>query len=147
MSLSRTWWRFVLDRLRQGRAAQLAGEVSVILLALSWIIFLLVHPVHIPVLSPSQEVEPYNAQSLTGVQGQTFVAPTSRLSRIDLELDTRIPPGEWVHVTFELARGVQPRTTLASAIAIFDRSQQRLARPPVPRSRPDRGWRPPLFAS
>ncbi len=124
MSLSRTWWRFVLDRLRQGRAAQLAGEVSVILLALSWIIFLLVHPVHIPVLSPSQEVEPYNAQSLTGVQGQTFVAPTSRLSRIDLELDTRIPPGEWVHVTFELARGVQPRTTLASAIAIFDRSRK-----------------------
>ena len=57
------------------------------------------------------------------MQGQTFVAPTAGLSRIDLEIDTQVPSGEWVRVKFELARGVEPRTTLASAIAVFDRSR------------------------
>ena len=106
------------------RSARLAGEASATLLALVWIGFLVQHPVHIPVLSPSPEVSVFLGRSLTGVQGQTFVAPTDGLSRIDLELDTHIPPGEWVRVKFELARGVKPRTTLASAIAVFDRSRE-----------------------
>ena len=101
-----------------------AGEALATLLGLTWIGFLLVQPVHIPVLSPSQEVSTLVAQSLTGVQGQTFVAPTGGLSRIDLKLDTQIPPGEWVRVKFELARGVDPRTPMASAIAVFNRSRE-----------------------
>ncbi len=103
---------------------RLAGEALAILLALAWIGFLLLQTVYIPVLTPSQEVDPFLAKSLTGVRGQTFAAPTDGLSRIDLKIDTDIPPGEWVRVKFELAREVQPRTTLASAIAVFDRSRQ-----------------------
>ena len=116
--------RFVPERLSRGQAAQLASEALATLLGLTWIGFFLLQQVHIPVLSPSQEVEALLTQSLTGVQGQTFVAPIGGLSRIDLELDTRIPPDEWVRVKFELARGVKPRTTLASAIAVFDRSRE-----------------------
>ena len=111
-------------RTRQTRRARLAAEVLILLLALSWVGFLLIHPVDIPVLIPSQEVEPLLAKSIIGVRGQTFTAPTDGLRRIDLKIDTEIPPGEWVRVKFELARGVQPRTTLASAIAVFDRSRQ-----------------------
>ena len=103
---------------------QLAGEAAAIVLALTWIGFLVARPIHIPVYIPSQKVEPHFAQSLTGVSGQTFVAPAGGLSRFDLELTTKLPPGEWVHVTFELARGVQPRTTLASAFVLFDRSRE-----------------------
>ena len=101
-----------------------AAEILAMLLAFAWIGFLLSRPVYIPVLSPSQQVEPWRTQSLSGVRGQTFVAPTDGLGRIDLKVDTDIPPGEWVRVKFELARGVQPRATLASAIAVFDRSRQ-----------------------
>lgn len=81
-------------------------------------------PVDVPVYAPSQEVEPRAAKSIIGVRGQTFTAPTDGLSRIDLTIDTEIPRGEWVRVKFELARGVNPRTTLASAIAVFDRSRK-----------------------
>jgi len=80
--------------------------------------------VHIPVLAPSAEVVAHRAQSLAGVQGQTFTAPADGLSRIDVEIDTHIPPGEWVHVTFELARGIQPRTTLATASVRFERTRK-----------------------
>lgn len=111
-------------RTRHARPIRLAGEGLATLLALAWVGFLLIQPVHIPVLTPSQEVEPLLAESLIGVRGQSFSAPTDGLSRIDLKIDTRIPPGEWVRVKFDLARGVQPRTTLASAIAVFDRSRQ-----------------------
>lgn len=96
----------------------------VILLALTWLGFLLSRPVDIPVLTPSQEIDPLLAKSLIGVRGQSFAAPTYGLSRIDLKIDTNVPPGEWVRVKFELARGVNPRTTLASAIAVFDRSRK-----------------------
>ncbi|MCY3801158.1 MAG: hypothetical protein OXG46_06240 [Chloroflexi bacterium] len=105
------------------RPTQLAGETVVIALALIWIGFLASRPVHISVLVPPEEIEPRAAQALSGVRGQTFIAPSDRLSRIDLELDTHIPPGEWVRVKFELAQGVAPRNTLASAIAVFDRSR------------------------
>ena len=94
------------------------------LLAFAWIGFLVARPVYIPVLSPSQEVEPWRTQSLSGVRGQTFVAPTEGLSRIDIDIDTYIPQGEWVRVRFELAREVLPRTTLASATQVFDRSRK-----------------------
>lgn len=93
------------------------------LLALIWVGFLAVRPVHIPVLIPSAEVVAHRAQSLSGVQGQTFIAPTGGLSRIDLDVSTHIPPGEWVHLRFELARGVLPRTTLAMGTVVFDRSR------------------------
>ena len=83
----------------------------------------MIHPVDIPVYMPSQEVEPHPAESIVGVRGQTFTAPTSGLRRIDLKVDTHIPQGEWVRVEFELARGVAPRKTLASAIAVFDRTR------------------------
>ena len=94
------------------------------LLALAWICFLLTRPVFIPVLSPSQEVEPWRTQSLSGVRGQTFVAPTDGLGRIDVDIDTKVPPGEWVQVRFELARDGMPRATLASATQVFDRSRE-----------------------
>ena len=112
------------DHPRPTRRARLAGEALAILLGLTWLGFLLIHPVDIPVITPSQEVQVFLAKSLIGVRGQTFTAPTDGLSRIDLKIDTEVPPGEWVRVKFELARGVQPRTTLASAIAVFDRSRQ-----------------------
>lgn len=111
-------------RTRQAQRLRLAGEVFAILVALAWISFLLIHPIDIPVLAPSQEVEPFLSKSIVGVRGQTFTAPTDGLRRIDLKVDTEIPPGEWVRVKFELARGVKPRTTLASAIAVFDRSRK-----------------------
>ena len=111
-------------RIRQAGPIRLAGEGLAILFALAWVGVLLIRPVHIPVLTPSQEVESWRARSLVGVRGQTFTAPTDGLSRIDLTIDTEIPPGEWVRIKFELARGVRPRTTLASAIAVFDRSRQ-----------------------
>ena len=105
------------------RRVRLACEALVILAALGWIGFIITVPVEVPVYAPSQEVEPLRAKSTIGVRGQTFTAPTDGLSRIDLKLDTEIPPGEWVRVKFEIARGVKPRTTLASAIAVFDRSR------------------------
>ncbi len=98
-------------------------EILAVLVALGWIGFLVIHPVDIPVYMPSQEVEPHPAESIVGVRGQTFTAPTSGLRRIDLKVDTHIPQGEWVRVEFELARGVAPRKTLASAIAVFDRTR------------------------
>ncbi len=108
---------------RRVRRVRLACEALAILAALGWIGFLITVPVAVPVYAPSQEVEPLRAKSTIGVRGQTFTAPTDGLSRIDLKLDTEIPPGEWVRVKFEIARGVKPRTTLASAIAVFDRSR------------------------
>ncbi len=98
-------------------------EILAVLVALGWIGFLVIHPVDIPVYMPSQEVEPHPAESIVGVRGQTFTAPTGELRRIDLKVDTHIPSGEWVRVKFELARGVAPRATLASAIAVFDGSR------------------------
>ena len=92
------------------------------MLALGWIGFLAARPVHIPVLTPPQQIEAGKALSLTGVRGQTFVVPTDGLDRIDLTLDAQVPLGERVRVKFELARGVEPRATLASSIAVFDRS-------------------------
>lgn len=109
---------------RRVRRVRLACEAVAILAALGWIGFLITAPVDVPVYAPSQEVEPLAAKSIIGVRGQTFIAPTDGLRRIDLKIDTEIPRGEWVRVKFELARGVQPRTTLASAIAVFDRSRK-----------------------
>ena len=129
MPISLTWsfrtsWPFVPDRNGIARLVRPTAEILAILLAFAWIGFLLARPTYISVLSPSQEVEAWRAQSLSGVRGQTFVAPTDGLSRIDLDIDTNVPPGEWVQVRFELARDVLPRTTLASATQIFDRSRE-----------------------
>lgn len=109
--------------IRRARRARLACEALAVLVAFGWIGFLVTVPVQVPVYAPSQEVESHAAKAIVGVRGQTFTAPTDSLSRIDLTMDTAIPPGEWVRVKFELARGVNPRTTLASGIAVFDRSR------------------------
>ncbi len=117
------WWRWVRRVGRYKQPLLLAVEAIIIVIALAWLGYLAARPVHIPVLQISGAVQPLRAQVLSGVRGQTFLAPTDRLDRIDITLDTRVQPGSWVRVKFELARGVQQRTTLASAIAVFDRTR------------------------
>ena len=105
------------------RPIGLGLEIGVVLASTIWIAYLVARPVHIPVLQTTGAIEPMYAKVLSGVRGQTFVAPSSRLSRVDLWLNTGISPESWIRVKFELAEGVQPRTTLVSAIAVFDRSR------------------------
>jgi len=79
-------------------------------------------PVHIPVFEISREFAPHRTQVLSGVKGQTFIPPTDDLSRIDVWLHTKVSPGESVRLKFELHENVDRQTTLASGIAVFDRS-------------------------
>ena len=119
------WWRWVRSVGRYKHPLQLAGEAIISVIALAWLGYLAARPVHIPVLQISDAVQPLRAQVLSGVRGQTFLAPTDRIDRIDITLDTRVQPGSWVRVKFELASGVQQRSTLASAIVVLDRTRTR----------------------
>ena len=59
---------------------------------------------------------------MSGVKGQTFVAPTNSVSRVDVWLHTKVEPGEFVRVKFELLPEPGSETSLASTIAVFDQS-------------------------
>jgi hypothetical protein len=107
----------------RGRA-RVGAEVIVIALSLAWLGLLGSRPAFIPVQEITREIVPLGTQVLSGVKGQTFRAPTGDLARIDLWADTEVQPGTQIRVRFELARGVRPRTTIADAIVVFDRSRQ-----------------------
>ena len=118
------WWRLA-RRLRwapSGSFARATLEVLAILVSLAWLGVLAAEPVQIPVTELSRKIEPLRTQALSGAKGQTFVVPSEGLTRVDVWLDTQVDPGEWVRVKFELARGVDPRVSLASGVFVFERS-------------------------
>ena len=99
-----------------------ATKIVVAAVSTIWIIFLAAQPVHIPVLEISREFSPLRTQVLSGVKGQTFVAPTDSISRVDVWLHTKVDPGEFVRVKFELLTKPRGGKSLASRIAVFDQS-------------------------
>ena len=107
------------------RSAQLAGEVSAGLLALVWIGFL---SLHAPSISQSlfrpRESWPIAPNRFPACRGRLLSRHLAGLAGSIWKLTRTFPPGEWVHVTFELARGVQPRTTLATASVRFERTRK-----------------------
>ena len=110
-----------------------ATKIVVAAASAVWIIFLAAQPVHIPVLEISREFSPLRTQVLSGVKGQTFVAPTDSISRVDVWLHTKVEPGEFVRVKFELLTKPRNGKSLASHIAVFKQSgswQVRLLFPP-----------------
>jgi len=99
-------------------------ELLALATSLAVVAWMASRPIYVPVMGFSMDVQPFYTQSLTGVKGQTFRVADERLSRIDLEVRTEVRAGSWIRVKFELARGVDPRTTLASTIVVFDRSRR-----------------------
>ena len=99
-----------------------AAQIVVAGISAIWIIFLATQPVHVPVLEISREFSPLRTQVLSGVKGQTFVAPTDSISRVDIWLHTKVDPGEFVRVKFELLTEPGNGKSLASHIAVFKQS-------------------------
>lgn len=95
----------------------LAGLISAM-----WLALLAAQPVHIPLFEFPQELIPSHTQSLSGVKGQTIVAPYDGISRIDVWTRTEIPSGENIHVTFDLKPSMQLDESIATGIVVFDRS-------------------------
>ena len=91
-------------------------------LAAAWLAVLVVQPVHVPIAEFSREYSAQYTRALSGVKGQTLVSPSDNLSRIGVWVRTRVDPGEYVRVKFELRRGMHPETSHALGIAVFDRS-------------------------
>jgi len=112
----------------------LATLIVIVSLASIWIIILVGQPVHVPALQFSREHSTLHTKALSGVKGQTFVAPSNRLSRIDVWAKTDIEDGEYARVKFEFIRDTEPQESLFSGVVVFDRSgdhwQARLVFPP-----------------
>ena len=83
-------------------------------------------PVHVPVFEMSTELSSRYTQVLTGVKGQTFVAPSDNLSRIDVWFRTEVEPGEGVSIVFTLHRGVGPGNAIASQTILVRESRDDL---------------------
>lgn len=98
-------------------ARLLAGAI-----AIAWMVMLIVQPVHVSVFELPHKYIPKYTQASSGVKGQTMLAPTQKLSRIDVWGRTQIEPGNRVLVTFQLRRGIEPRYEIASGTVIFNRS-------------------------
>ena len=108
-----------------GRAQPLqwAVEAAVIVLALAWIAFLISRPVYIRVGEISTSVQALRAEALSGVRGQTFIAPTDRLSRVDFWMDTEVQMNSWISVEVQIAADPKQRDILASGTIVFDRTR------------------------
>ena len=50
--------------------------------AVVWIVYLALQPVYVPVFEMSQKHRRLYTQALSGVKGQTFVAPSGELCRV-----------------------------------------------------------------
>ena len=108
------------SRVRQG------ALVSVVAASLVWIVYLAMQPVHVPVFEMSTELTSRYTQVLTGVKGQTFVAPSDNLSRIDVWFRTEVEPGEDVGIIFSLHRGVGSGNEIASQTIVVRESRDQL---------------------
>lgn len=116
--------------------------IMILIMASIWIATLVAQPVYIPILQFSREYSTLHTKALSGVKGQTFVAPSSRLSRIDVWAKTDLGDGEYARIKFEIIRYTEPRESLFSGVVVFDRSgdhwQARLVFPPDQISKGDR---------
>jgi len=116
--------------------------IVILILSSIWIVTLVAQPVHIPILQFSREYSTLHTKALSGVKGQTFVAPSSRLSRIDVWANTDLGDGEYARVKFEIIRDTESQESLFSGVVVFDRSgdhwQARLVFPPDQISKGDR---------
>ena len=92
------------------------------LLAAAWMLILMAQPVHIPILELSREYSPLHTRALSGVKGQTLIAPSGDLSRIDVWVTTNIRADDYTRVKFDLIRDKRIQESLASGLVIFDRS-------------------------
>ena len=100
--------------------------VLVSMLSIGSIVVIVAQPVYIPVFESALEYRHTFGEVLSGVKGQTFVAPSDRLSRIDVWIRTEVPFAEYIRVKFELSRGVSPRTAIVSGIVVFRESGSEL---------------------
>lgn len=108
----------ILPHKRPCPAAMLAAG----LIAAVWLATLVVQPVHVSVFEFSREYMPKYTQALSGAKGQTVIAPTQRLSRIDVWVRTQIEPDHDALVTFQLRRGIKLHDEIASGTVVFNRS-------------------------
>ena len=118
-SVSRRRW----GSIGRGGAIQWLAGAAVSVLALAWIGFLVSRPVYIRVEEFAPSIRPLRAEALSGVRGQTFAAPTERLSRIDFWVDTNVHPGSWIRLDVQLAADPAGGDALASSKVVFDRTR------------------------
>ena len=111
-----------LLRRRVGRVAR----ICVVAAALVWIVYLALQPVYVPVFEMSRKHRGLYTQALSGVKGQTFVAPSGELSRMDIWLRTDVEPGGEVAITFTLYRGMDLGEEVASQVIIVRESRDEL---------------------
>lgn len=120
------WTKLPLSRSLLWRRVRQGALVSVVAASLVWILYLAMQPVYVPVFEISQKHRPRYTQALTGVKGQTFVAPSDDLSRIDVWFRTDVEPGGNVSVVFTLHRGIGPGNEIASQTIIVRESRDEL---------------------
>ena len=98
-------------------------SIVVSLLSLSWMAVMAMQPVHIPAFEFDRGYTVLEQESLTGVKGQTFVAPADHISRIDLWVSTVVDkPGDFVHMRFDLKRSAASEEAIVTGGHTFEES-------------------------
>ena len=98
-------------------------SIVVSLVSLSWMAVMALQPVHIPAFEVDRGYTVLEQESLTGVKGQTFVAPADQISRIDLWVSTVVDkPGDFVHMRFDLKRSAASEEAIVTGGHTFEES-------------------------
>ena len=119
------FWRRGFQPLRFLSNRRWVRPVSIVvsLLSLSWMAVMAMQPVHIPAFEIDRGYTVLEQESLTGVKGQTFVAPADHISRIDLWVSTVVDkPGDFVHMRFDLKRSAASEEAIVTGGHTFEES-------------------------